>query len=121
RARGRGRQRDRGVGGQVAEDRRGELYSRRVKEARRLGVREQRRYFGTERLVTGARMGDVGSALFGSQFERPVENLGDLPPPGGGRSTRRTLPQTIDSAKMRTELGRRKYERRSDRPLPSHT
>jgi hypothetical protein len=34
----------------------------------RVAAREQRRYFGSERPVTGARLLDIGDALFGCQF-----------------------------------------------------
>jgi len=81
-----------GFNGQVGEQGRGELDRRRLEECRRIGACEQRRYFDTEGLVTGARMLDVGGALFGCQVERPIENLEDLPPPCGGSCTRGVLP-----------------------------
>lgn len=99
---------------QLPEKRRGKLHRGSLKEGRRVTAREQRRYFGAQRLVTGARLLDVGGALVRCQLERPVDDVKDLPPPRGGRQsgTRGVLPQTSDIPKMRAGPGRRKLAQR---------
>ena len=96
------------LGREGGEQGRGIFKRRSLEEGWRIAAREQRRYFATERLVTDARMLDIGGALFGCQLECPVDNVENVPPPRGGSATRGVLPQMIDSAKMPGELGRRK-------------
>lgn len=82
------------VGKTISEEWSGEFDRRRIQERARFG-RQHCRSCCTHRVIAGKGAVQVCGALNGRELERVVENLEDLPPPGGGSGRRRALLQSL--------------------------